>query len=103
MATSGFEDREDQITLDGAVTTATLGVDGVWKRWLTGLVRAYSEGKGSFTRMEMPGGDLSSSLTSVHPYVAYTLNDWVRLWGWSVTAAARCGCGLRTSVPWTPT
>ena len=81
VASSGFDGREDEVTLDGTVTTATLGVDGVWKRWLTGLALAYSEGDGSFTHTEMPGGDLKSSLTSLHPYVAYTLNDRVRLWG----------------------
>ena len=81
VASSGFDGREDEVMLDGSVTTATLGVDGVWKRWLTGLALAYSEGDGSFTHTEMAGGDLRSSLTSVHPYVAYTLNDRVRLWG----------------------
>ena len=81
VATSGFDGREDKLSLDGTVTTATLGVDGVWKRWLTGLLLAYSEGEGSFSHLDLPGGDVSSSLTSVHPYVAYTLNDRVRLWG----------------------
>ncbi|MDE0194895.1 MAG: SwmB domain-containing protein [bacterium] len=81
VATSGFDGVEDKVSLDGTVTTATLGVDGVWKRWLTGLVLAYSEGDGSFTHTDMPGGDLTSSLTSLHPYVSYTLNDRVRLWG----------------------
>ena len=81
VASSGFDAQEDKVSLDGTVTTATLGVDGVWKRWLTGLLLAYSEGDGSFTHADLPGGDLTSSLTSVHPYVAYTLNDRVRLWG----------------------
>ena len=81
VASSGFDGREDKVTLDGSVTTATLGVDGTWERWLTGLVLAYSEGDGSFAHVDMPGGDLTSSLTSVHPYAAYTLNDRVRLWG----------------------
>ena len=81
VATSGFDAVEDKVSLDGTVTTATLGVDSVWKRWLTGLVLAYSEGDGSFTHTDMPGGDLTSSLTSLHPYVSYTLNDRVRLWG----------------------
>ena len=81
VATSGFDGREDKLSLDGMVTTATLGVDGTWKRWLTGLLLAHSEGDGSFTHLDAPGGDVSSSLTSVHPYVAYRLNDRVRLWG----------------------
>ena len=81
VASSGFDGREEKLSLNGTVTTATLGVDGVWKRWLSGLLLAYSEGDGSFTHLDMPGGDVSSSLTSLHPYVAYTLNDRVRLWG----------------------
>ena len=81
VANSGFDAREDELSLNGTVTTATLGVDGAWKRWLSGLLMAYSEGDGSFTHDGLPGGDVSSSLTSLHPYVAYTLNDRVRLWG----------------------
>ena len=81
VATSGFDSREDTLRLDGTVTTATLGVDGTWERWVTGLLLAYSEGDGSFSQGDLPGGDVSSSLTSVHPYVSYTLSDRVRLWG----------------------
>ena len=81
VATSGFDGQEDALSLDGTVTTATLGVDGVWKRWLTGLALAYSEGDGSFTQVEAEGDDLASSLTSLHPYVAYAPTDRVRLWG----------------------
>ena len=80
-ATSGFDGQEEKVTLNGTVTTATLGVDGTWKRWLSGVALAYSEGDGSFTHLDMPGGALKSSLTSVHPYAAYTLSDRVRLWG----------------------
>ena len=81
VATSGFDGQEDKLSLNGTVTTATLGVDGVWEHWLTGVALAYSEGGGSFTHAETPGGELASSLTSVHPYVAYALSDRVRLWG----------------------
>ena len=81
VAGSGFDGQEGKLSLDGTVTTATLGVDGVWKRWLTGLLLAYSEGDGSFSHVDLPGGNVSSSLTSLHPYVAYALSDRVRLWG----------------------
>ena len=81
VATSGFDGQQDRLSLNGTVTTATLGVDGHWQHWLTGVALAYSEGDGSFTQVETAGGDLASSLTSVHPYVAYALSDRVRLWG----------------------
>ena len=81
VAASGFGGGEGRLSLNGTVTTTTLGVDGLWKRWLTGVALAYSEGDGSYTQAETGGGDLGSSLTSIHPYVAYPLSDQVRLWG----------------------
>ena len=55
VATSSFDGGADRLSLDGTVTTATLGVDGVWQRWLTGVALAYSEGKGSFGQVEAAG------------------------------------------------
>ena len=81
VATSGFDGGADRLSLDGTVTTATLGVDGAWRRWLTGVALAYSEGKGSFGQVEAAGGNVDSTLTSLHPYVGYALSDRVRLWG----------------------
>ena len=81
VAASGFDSGEDRMTLSGTVTTATLGVDGVFARWLTGIALAYSQGEGSFTQAEAPSGDLTSTLTSVHPYVGYAVGERVKLWG----------------------
>ena len=81
VATSSFDGGADRLSLDGTVTTATLGVDGAWRRWLTGVALAYSEGKGSFGQAGAAGGNVDSTLTSLHPYVGYTLSDRVRLWG----------------------
>ena len=80
VASSRFDGREDRLSLNGRVTTATLGVDGAWRRWLTGVALAYSEGDGSFTQVGAPGGDVDSTLTSIHPYAAYALSDRIRLW-----------------------
>ena len=63
VATSGFDGGADRLSLDGTVTTATLGVDGAWRRWLTGVALAYSEGKGSFGQVEAAGGNVDSTLT----------------------------------------
>ena len=81
VAVSGFDGQADNVSLEGTATTAMLGVDGAWRRWLTGLALAYSEGDGSFGAAEAAGGVLDSRLTSVHPYVGYALSDRVRLWG----------------------
>ena len=72
VASSGFDGREEKLSLSGTVTTATLGVDGVWERWLSGLLLAYSEGDGSFTppgparrrRVQQP--DKPASLRRLH-------------------------------------
>ena len=79
VATSGFDGGADRLSLDGTVTTATLGVDGAWRRWLTGMALAYSAGDGSYAQAQ--DGGLASTLTSLHPYVGYALSDDVRLWG----------------------
>ena len=81
VATSGFDGLKDGTSFDGTVTTATLGVDGVWEHWLTGLAVAYSLGDGSYTMGGIDAAELESTLTSFHPYVAYTLNERVKLWG----------------------
>ena len=81
VAASGFDGQSGRVSLDGTVTTATLGVDGAWDRLLSGVLVAYSEGDGSYTHAGLSGGELSSSLTSVHPYAAYSLSERVRLWG----------------------
>ena len=81
VATSSFDGTEDEVSLDGTVTTATLGVDGTFDRWLTGLALAYSIGDGSYRMAGVDKGNLESTLTSFHPYVGYALSDRVRLWG----------------------
>ena len=84
VTTNRFDADEDHMVLHGTVTTATLGVDGVWERWLTGLALAYSKGDGSFRQPgqpQTPESDVASSLTSVHPYVGFALSERVQLWG----------------------
>ena len=81
VASSALEGTQDDVRLDGTVTTATLGVDGAWRRWLMGIALAYSDGDGSYTMGELGSGGISSTLTSIHPYVSYALSDRVRVWG----------------------
>ena len=80
VSTGHFDGHEDDVSLDGRVTTATLGADAAWRRWLTGVALAYSEGDGSY-RGPSDEGRLDSALTSLHPYVSYALSDRARVWG----------------------
>ena len=64
--------------------TGTVGVDGEWDRLLAGLAVAHSRGDGSYT-MPVAGGDdsgnLEQTLTSIHPYLRYAVNDRLDVWG----------------------
>ena len=50
-------------------------------RWLAGVTLSYSEGEGAYTHPEAAGGAVTSTLTSLNPYVHYRLNERTNLWG----------------------
>ena len=85
--TSGGFDAEEvhaqgSVRMDGDVTTAILGADATWSRWLAGVAVSVSEGDGTYG---YPGADdqgtLESSLTGVHPYARVLVNERVQAWG----------------------
>ena len=80
-ATTRFAGAEGPTSLDGEVATATLGLDSRWDRWMAGVALAFSEGQGAYTHTEGIGGEVSSSLSSLHPYAQFELNDRTSLWG----------------------
>ena len=84
VAGTTFDGQDGALSLDGDVLTGTVGVDGEWDRLLAGLAVAHSRGDGSYT-MPVAGGDdsgnLEQTLTSVHPYLRYAVNDRLDVWG----------------------
>ena len=87
-AVSRFDGDADGLSVDGEVTTVTLGADAAWARWLAGVAVAMSEGEGGFrdhparARHEDRGsGRLESTLASVHPYVRFEVDERLLLWG----------------------
>ena len=79
VAGTQFSGRDGALTLDGNVLTGTVGVDSAWDRWLAGVAVSHSLGGGSFTGDG--DGDLdSSTLTSIHPYLRYAVNERVDVW-----------------------
>ena len=79
VAGTQFSGRDGALTLDGDVLTGTVGVDSAWDRWLAGVAVSHSLGGGSFTGDG--DGDLdSSTLTSIHPYLRYAVNERVDVW-----------------------
>ncbi len=87
-AATRFEGDADGLSLDGDVTTVTLGADAAWSRWLAGVAVARSTGKGGFRNHGARGGHpdrstgrLESTLTSVHPYARVDVSERLSLWG----------------------
>ena len=78
-ARTSFSGRDSDLSIDGDVTTATLGVDRAWDRVLLGLALARSTGDGSYNSGDIRG-DLKSSITSAHPYLRFSLNDRLSAW-----------------------
>ena len=86
VAGTTFDGQDGALSLNGDVLTGTVGVDGEWDRLLAGLAVAHSRGDGSYTDatpdMGARGrGDLEQTLTSVHPYLRYAVNDRLAVWG----------------------
>lgn len=85
FASSGFDATQDEVDLDGDVTTGIVGVDASRDRWLAGLAVSLSEGDGSFANVATGGaadrGRVESRLTGVYPYARHRLTERVDVWG----------------------
>ncbi len=84
-ARSSFEGAGGDLSLDGDVTTATVGFDYERSRWLVGVALSRSSGDGSY---KMGGacdtgcaGEVESTLTGVWPYARYRVSGSFSLWG----------------------
>ena len=82
-AVSSFDGREDDLTLDGEVTSAMLGADWAMGRGSAGLILSHSRGEGGF-RSEAGDGAVESTLTGVYPWGRYAVSEEPR-------ALGRCG------------
>ena len=82
-SSSHFDGETDGLSVDGEVTTFTLGGDAAWGRWLGGVAVSLSEGEGGFSDHDESrgAGALESSLTSVHPYLRYEASERLSVWG----------------------
>ena len=80
-ASTRFNGGEGTLSLNGEVTTAMLGLDRRYGRWLVGATLSHSGGEGGYQRPGALGGTVESTLTSVNPYAHYELNEATSLWG----------------------
>ena len=81
-AASRFDGEADGLSVDGDVTTFTLGADAARGRWLGGVALAHSTGEGGFRDHPARGsGELESTLTGVHPYLRFEVSERLTAWG----------------------
>ena len=77
---SRFDGREQVVSLDGGVSTGTLGVDYAKGRWLAGLALSHSRGIGSYGRVYSQD-DIEASLTGLYPYAGFKVTNRFSVWG----------------------
>ena len=81
-----FDGEADDLSVDGDVTTLTLGADAARGRWLGGVALAHSAGEGGFRDhadtdyVSRGAGSLESSLTGVHPFLRFRASERLSLW-----------------------
>ena len=83
-ATHGnYEGRPDNFTLDGNLSSAYLGLDfRAGERRQAGVAISYTEGDVDYTdALDDSTGNLDAELTSVLPYMRYTTDGGLGVWG----------------------
>ena len=79
-ALSSFSGQEDDVSLDGDVTTLLVGADWSTGRWQAGAALSHSWANGSYDGEDDADGEISTSLTGLFPYGRYALTPRLDLW-----------------------
>ena len=80
------DDAQEQISYEGNLKTAWVGIDQQFSSpWRAGVAASFSMGESDYTYErisgETAGGSIKSRLTAFYPYGAVQLNERLRLWG----------------------
>ena len=79
-ARSHFGGRQGTLSLNGDVRTTMFGADYTRGRLVAGLSMARSQGLGGYDGQHVVG-QVESSVTGLHPWLGYRVNDRVTVWG----------------------
>ena len=90
---SRFDGREDELSVDGELTSVTLGADFAFGAWLAGVMATHVRGGGGY-RGDGGAGTVAGELTGVFPFAGVDLS--ARLTAWAV---AGLGLGGLTLTP----
>ncbi len=106
-ASSRFDGREGELTLDGELVTGMLGAEWMRRRWTAGLILARSTAEGGWSGApadagsdgDAPasGGTVEAELTGAFPWARHALTERLEAWG-----AAGYGQGKLTVTPGRP-
>ena len=81
VSTSSFDARPTTgMSLKGNLVTGYLGLDYRTDRTLLGIAVSYTEGESDFSLKDTVG-ELETTLTSVYPYLRWSLSDGLDVWG----------------------
>ena len=85
VANDRFKGEEDEVSVEGKVTSGFLGADVTSGNWRGGLAVSASKGKGTFRSLENDSpednGEVKSELTSLYPYFGYEFGEKKSIWG----------------------
>ena len=91
-AATRFDGAGDGVTLNGQAATWLIGADTRRGPWLAGVAVAHTMGDGDYRAGDRGNGELSSSLTAVHPYARVRFNE--RLSAWALLGVGAGGLTL---------
>ena len=80
-AAAGFQGSDEAASYDAEVFTGMIGADYQRERILAGFAVSYSDGSGDYGGQSEFRGELDSTLTAVHPYLQWAVNDRMAVWG----------------------
>ena len=97
-AFSSFRGEEEDLSLDGSVTTLLLGADWSRQGWQAGAALSQSWGNGSYEGDNSSEGEITSTVTGLFPYGRYALTPRLGLWavagyGWGQLSLNPDGAG----------
>ena len=82
-AFSSFSGEQEDLSLDGDVTTLLLGADWHTEHWQAGAALSQSWGSGSYDGENGADGEITNTMTGLFPYGRYALTP--RLGFWAIT------------------
>ena len=84
IAAQGFEATQDDVALEGDVTTTFLGADFTAASWVAGLAISVSGTEGSFELFDddssVDKGEIESRLAGFYPYVGFSPTEQLHVW-----------------------